>query len=381
MSNVPAVDGVEAAIEAALEWGEVGVQVAARLDGELIVDTWAGVADPETGREVDGDSLFCPFSVTKAITGTALHLQAERGLVDYEAPVVEYWPEYGANGKEKTTVKDMLGHRAGVPQMPQDVTPETMADWDWMVERIAAFEPIFEPGTTNSYHVLVWGWLIGELVRRTDPKGRSFHDFARQEVLEPLGMNDTYLGLPDSELDRWSPVLGEVGVPNPDPIHVRELAEPWAVLPDAPIHNLPAVIKGGGPGDGSITSARSMSRLFAMLAGGGELDGVRLLSEERVRSFLKPRPAGIDMTNDIEMSVGDYGYWLGGENPPGPPPVGTSTSVLCQPGAGGSYGWADLDTGLSATICHNRMQNQFKDVTEPFGAIGDAIRAEVDRRR
>ena len=380
MSALRTVPAVDAAIEAALEWGEIGVQVAAYLDGELIIDTWAGVADPETGRLVDGDTVFCPFSVTKAITGTALHVQAERGYVDYDAPVAKYWPEFAANGKGATTVKDALSHRAGIPQMPPDVTPPLMADWDWMVTRIADFTPLFEPGTTNSYHVLVWGWLIGEIVRRTDPQGRSFAQFAHDEVMGPLGMTDTFLGLPEREFGRLAPVLGDVGVPDPDPIKVRDLAEPRAVLPDAPIHNRRDVITAVLPGAGAITNARSMGRVFAMLARGGELDGARLLSPARVQSFAEPRPAGIDRSNDIEMAVGAYGYWLGSANPPGPPAVGVGPRIICQPGAGGSIGWADLDTKLAAVICHNRMQNQFKDTTEPFGAIGDAIREEVAKR-
>ena len=97
---------------------EIGVQVAAYRDGKLVVDTWGGLADPATGRSVDGDTLFNVYSVTKAVAATALHVQAERGLIEYDAPIVKYWPEYGARGKEQTTVRDALTHRACVPQMP-----------------------------------------------------------------------------------------------------------------------------------------------------------------------------------------------------------------------------------------------------------------------
>jgi CubicO group peptidase (beta-lactamase class C family) len=152
--------------------GEVGIQVAAYLGEELVVDAWTGVADTVTGRPVEGSTPFPVFSVTKAVTATALHIQAERGLVDYNAPVGAYWPEYAANGKGKTTVRDGLMHRGGIPQMPEGVTPELMCDCDWMVHQIETYNPWFEPGTTNAYHVLVWGWLIGEIVRRTDPTHR-----------------------------------------------------------------------------------------------------------------------------------------------------------------------------------------------------------------
>ena len=120
---------------------EIGVQVAAYRDGKLVVDAWGGVADPATGRRVDGDTLFNVYSVTKAVAATALHMQAERGLIDYDTPIVKYWPEYGARGKAKTTVRDALTHRACVPQMPEGVTPEMMCDWDAMTRAIARPHP------------------------------------------------------------------------------------------------------------------------------------------------------------------------------------------------------------------------------------------------
>ena len=111
------------------------MQVAAYRGGELAIDTWAGLADPATARKVDGDTLFNVYSVTKAVAATALHVQADRGLIDYDAPVARYWPEYGTRGKARTTVRDVLTHRACVPQMPQAVTPERMCDWAWMTQR------------------------------------------------------------------------------------------------------------------------------------------------------------------------------------------------------------------------------------------------------
>jgi CubicO group peptidase (beta-lactamase class C family) len=187
-------DRLQSALNHAIGAGEMGIQAAAFLQDELIIDEWIGVADPTAGREVTGDTLFIPYSVTKAVVAVALHIQAERGLVEYEAPVTRYWKEYGANGKEKTTVRDALTHRAGVPQMPDNVTPELMCDWDWMVEQIAKFEPMYPPGTTNAYHCLVWGWIIGEVVRRTDPDRRDLGQFIRQEICEPLDIQDLYLG-------------------------------------------------------------------------------------------------------------------------------------------------------------------------------------------
>ena len=154
---------VQEAIDVAIgERGEIGVQVAAYLDSELVIDQWGGQADETSGQEVDGDTLFQVFSNVKAVTATALHIQAERGLVDYYQPVAKYWPEFGKHGKDKGTVFDALTHRIGVPLMPVGVTPELMCDWDWMVGQLADMHPLFEPGTRSGYMAYTFGWVVGE---------------------------------------------------------------------------------------------------------------------------------------------------------------------------------------------------------------------------
>ena len=189
---------VRTAIDTAVAAGqEIGVQVAAYRGNELVVDTWGGLADETTGRAVDGDTLFNVYSVTKAVAATALHIQAERGYIEYEAPVSRYWPEYGKHGKEKTTVRDVLTHRAGVPQMPAGVTAERMCDWQWMTAAIADLEPLAEPGSKTLYLSMTYGWIVGELVSRTDPVHRSLGRFVREELAEPLGITDLWIGIPD----------------------------------------------------------------------------------------------------------------------------------------------------------------------------------------
>jgi CubicO group peptidase (beta-lactamase class C family) len=140
------------AIETAIrEQSEVGLQVAVYHRDELVVDAWGGIADETTGRKVDGDTLFPVFSVVKAVTATALHIQAERGLIAYDQPIARYWPEFAAQGKEHATIRDALSHRLGIPQMPEGVTPELMSDYDWMVDQLAKMKPRFAPGTDNGY--------------------------------------------------------------------------------------------------------------------------------------------------------------------------------------------------------------------------------------
>ena len=234
---------VATAIERVIGTGrEVGVQVAAYLGGRLAVDTWGGLADPASGRKVDGDTLFNVYSVTKAVAATALHVQADRGLIDYEAPVVRYWPEYGQHGKGHTTVRDVLTHRAGVPQMPAGVTPERICDWDWMVQAIAALEPIEPPGTRTLYLSMTFGWLVGELVRRTDPRHRSLGRFIREEIAQPLGISDLWVGIPDEVEPRIARQIDAMVPVPPEYLPPLFLASmPVAVALSPAVFELPAV--------------------------------------------------------------------------------------------------------------------------------------------
>lgn len=370
---------IEAGLAHARSLGEVGVQVAAFLDGELLVDAWTGTADPAgSGRLVDGETLFTAFSTTKGVTASLAARLVELGQLDYEAPIIDYWPEYGAEGKASTTVRDALAHRAGVPRMPDGVTPEQMCDWRYMVSRMERAKPDFEPGTTNAYHTLNWAWLIGELICRADPQRRSFPRILREELLDPLGIDDIYLGLPEEKFWRVAPVLVPKP-PEPAPVELYEASMPLAVVPST-IFNRSDIRQSVNPGAGGIMTARAVARLFAMLAGKGELDGNRLLSEELAWSLAERRDdaEADDQTLGAPVLVGARGFWLGGPTPIAYPVVGDGDHVLCSPGAGGSIAWADLDTGLSVAILHNMMhpEEMFSpdDAVNPFIRLADAVR-------
>ncbi len=372
---------VQKAVDAAIrEGGEIGLQVAAYVEGEPMVDVWGGLADETTGRKVDGDTLFPVFSVTKAVTATALHIQAERGLVDYDTPIAHYWPEFAAHGKDKGTVRDALTHRIGIPQMPEGVTPELICDWEWMVQRLADTKPLFAPGTKSAYLAYTFGWIIGEIVRRTDPKRRPFGRFVQEEICAPLGIESLWLGIPDEVEPRVAkltniprPAPGAPGLP---PEALIPIAIPPQVGVTQKVFGRPDVRRACIPGAGGIMNARSAARFFAMLANGGELNGVRLLLEERVRSFSVPRPnrEEFDPVVWCVLNLGMGGFWLGGESPPAPPVVGRNPHIICHPGAGGSIGWADLDARLAVAICHNRMFDAPTPEGNPFVPIGDAVR-------
>jgi CubicO group peptidase (beta-lactamase class C family) len=375
---------VEAAMEQARAAGEEGLGVAAYLGDELIINTWAGLADSDTGRPVDDTTLFQVFSVTKALTATALHVLAERGLVDYELPIARYWPEFGARGKHRITVRDALCHRAGIPQMPVGVTPERMYDWDWMIDRIERYRPWFPAGTTNAYHVLVWGWLIGEVIRRADPKGRSASAFIAEEVCAPLGVTDFHLPLPKEHASRVT-MLKADWAPAVDTDHLREAAQPCVVAAAPPVHNREDTWFACLPGAGGIANAESVARLFAMLAQRGTFRSVRLLSPERVDSFRVPREdtQADDMIFEAPAWIGQGGYWLGGDLRRCIPQDGSHPLVLNQPGAGGSTGWAELDTRLAVSICHNRqfvVDRKDPNFVARITPIADVVRAVARER-
>jgi CubicO group peptidase (beta-lactamase class C family) len=371
--------GIDRAIERAVELGEQGLQVAAYVGEELVVDTWTGLADVERGIPVDGNTLFPIWGTTKGVSVTALHVQAERGLIDIDAPVCSYWPEYGVHGKDRVRVSDILMHRSGAPQMPAGVTPELAGDWDWVVNGLAALEPVHEPGVRSIFHSMSMGWLVGELVRRTDPLGRPFAQFLRDEIFTPLGIEDLWLGLPPDRADRLATLVN----PQAD-VQPRENQPFWeATTPKAigpgPLYTTKVMREVCHPSAGALSNARSLARLFAMLANGGSLDGVRLLSPDRVmaQTALRPRPYEIDECTGHAPLLGVGGYWMGGDYPLVPPEVGPGPHILSHPGWGGTSAFADLDTKLAVAIVHNHefaSSARLPIEEHPFTMLGSEIR-------
>jgi CubicO group peptidase (beta-lactamase class C family) len=372
---------VRAAIEREIAAGhEIGAQVCAYQGERLVVDTWAGLADPSTGRRVDGDTLFNVFSVTKAVAATALHIQADRGLIDYDAPIARYWPEFGVNGKAATTARHVLTHRAGIPQMPEGVTPEKMCDWDWMTAQIAQLKPLAEPGSKALYLSMTFGWLVGELVRRTDPQRRSLGRFVREEIAAPLGIADLWIGLPDAAMPRVAK-LSNASPPVPPeylpPLYTASMPPQVDLVPE--VFERPDVRRAEVAGVGGIFNARSCARFWAMLANGGGLDGVRILSPQLVATFNTPRPCSEEkdpVMFDIPLPLGIAGYWLGGPYPP--VCSARSSRAICHPGAGNSIGWADPDSGLAVAICHNRMYNPRSLEEDSIFRIAEAVRGSLE---
>lgn len=367
--------GVRAAIRSAIDAGhEQAVHVVAYHGGRQVIDVWDGLADPESGRRAAADTLYNVYSVTKAVAATALHIQAERGHVDYDAPIADYWPEFAQNGKASATVRHALTHRAGVPLMPEGVTPEKMCDWNYMTGAIAAMEPLAPPGEKTLYQSMTFGWIVGEIVRRSDPKGRDFRQFVLDEINAPLGLRDLWIGIPDAVADRVATMSNRNENDPPPPaatLYARSMPAAVDLVP--PVFARPDVQRATIAGVGGIFNARDEARFWAMLAGGGELDSVRLLSADRVAGFSNIRDNGDEpdpVMFGIPIPISTGGYWLGG-------PRVSSPRAIWHPGAGGSLGWADPDQNLAVAVCHNRMFNARDPKDDPILPISQAVVAAL----
>lgn len=370
---------VQKALDRAIgEKGEIGIQVAAYLGEELVIDCWAGVADVETGRLVDADTLFNVFSVSKAVVSTAIHVQAEKGLVEYDRPIADYWPEFAQNGKEAITVRDALSHHTGTPQMPAGTTPDTICDWDFITRGIAGLSPIL-PRDKPAYQAMSFGWILGEVIRRTDPGKRAFGRFVREEICDPYGITDLWIGIPDEVEPRVAKLVDEgssASFPD-DSYFAMALPNNVRLIPD--VFERAAVRRAAVAAVGGIFNARSEARFWAIWANGGTLDGKRLLSKERVDAACLPRRDG-DAPDPVyfnaPMPLSQGGFWM--HSPVTPltcPAKGKRT--ICVPGAGGSLGWADPDTGLAVAFCHNRMMRPRSCEDHPLTEIADVIRSSL----
>ena len=215
------------------ERGEVGASVCITVDGETVVDLWGGVADPTSGRPWTADTIGHIWSGTKGATALCAHILASRGLLDLNAPVAAYWPEFAKNGKDAILVRHLLAHQAGLPAVREPLPEGAFYDWALMTDALAREEPFWRPGTRSGYHALTFGYLVGEVVRRVS--GRSLGTFFREEVAQPLGI-EFWLGLPEEHEHRVAPTI-PAAPPGPgDPVpsfYVAALTELWGVCGSA----------------------------------------------------------------------------------------------------------------------------------------------------
>lgn len=368
-------DKLRAVVEERVAAGlEVGMQVAAFHDGRLVADISAGrLAD--AGPAVTGDTLFQIFSVVKGVLAVAVQIQSERGLLDPDRPIADYWPEFGANGKEGITLRHVLTHRAGIPQMPPEMSVARLADWQGMTAAIADLSPLHPPGAQSYYHGMTYGWLLGEMVRRTDPAHRPIDLFLEEEIRRPLALDALFMRVTDMERPRVATLSGAPypdNLPDDSPLTI---GIPHAVALQPAIFNRADLQAALVPAVSCFSNARSVAKVFGMLANGGEIDGVRLLSSATVASMAQAR-ADSDAPDPFlggaaRLSVG--GFMLGGDKVA----VGPHEDTLFSVGAGGSIAWADRRNRLAVAITHNRLYGHQPADSDPQIAIGDIVRRHL----
>ncbi|GGT02566.1 esterase [Planobispora rosea] len=357
---------VQAAIDELVESGaERGVQVAVYRRGELLVDAVAGVADPATGRPFTSDTPVYVTSTGKGVIAAVVHVLAERGVLDYDAPISSYWPEFGARGKDRATVRHALTHTVGVPGVPVDTTPEDLADWDRMCAAVAAAEPWWEPGTAMGYHPQTFIFILGETVRRAT--GKSVSQVLHEEVAGPLGLSgELFFAVPPAELPRLA-VIEDAQPPMEMPAEMLAqipffrvvhgcTAAPLKAMPDAAYSNRPDILTSDS---GATMTARALARVYDALMNG-------LISAGRLREVTSAAVSGMDEVNGTPATWG-LGYTLGF-----PQALGSPT-VFGMAGSGGTAAFADTATGIAVGVTKNRASlGDFSTVERVARIVADA---------
>jgi len=336
--------------------GEVGASFAVCEGDRMVVDLWAGWADEASARPWERDTLVNVFSIGKAVTSICLHHLVERGLVDLDAPVSTYWPEFARAGKDQVPVHAVLSHRAGLPAVRAPLPDEAVYSWPAMTEALAEQRPWWEPGTAHGYHVNTFGFLVGEVIRRVS--GMSMGDYIRRHVSGPLGV-EFHIGLPEACDEKVAAFL-------------RYGSEVPAVLDASPTDDRilmifnsyynPAGLSGIGivntrrwraaevPSTNGHSNARSVARIFAGLANG------ELLDEQTLVRATSEHSSGPDLILGRPSRFG-----LGFQLSQAERPMGTSPRAFGHFGAGGSMGFADPDRGLGLGYTMNVMGPRWRN--------------------
>jgi CubicO group peptidase (beta-lactamase class C family) len=347
-----------------------------------IVDAWAGEMGPEDSRPVQADTLFSSFSTTKGVAATALHILADRGLIEYEQPVTKYWRDFRKNGKEKLTVAQAMSHQGGLHAMPP-TTEECLAllDWETSLRYIETGTPAWEPGTATGYHAVTYGWIAGGIIQHAT--GRHIREVIAEEIAAPLGIGqEMYVGIPDGLEGRLASLRTQ-DAPTPE----EAAKSPFAQLPKdhdffkaMPPHmgynfNSMEVRKACLPAANGHFSARALARMYGALANGGVVDGVRIVSKERIPLMSTIQVDTPDRVLFMPMRK-SIGYFNGGNVMGMRTANGPRTTTFGHAGAGGSIAFADPEAGLSIAVTINKMHNSLQGEGPAF-EICELIRNEL----
>lgn len=343
-------DPVRELFVAKLESGEdLGASVAVIIDGEMVVDLWGGWTDEARTARWTENTIANVFSTTKTMSALAALVLVDRGELDLDATVAKYWPEFAANGKAGIEVRHLMSHTSGVSGWEQPLTLEDLYDWEKSTALLATQAPWWEPGAASGYHMMNYGHLIGEVIRRIT--GLRLGEFFAAHVAGPLGA-DFHIGLPPSEFHRVTNVVS----PPPAPLDPRSLVaqavvdpnsvsyKTWINPPMGPDYSWSEAWRradiGAANGHGN---ARSVARLQSAVACGGAVDGVRLLSPPTIDRIFDVQSDGIDLVMGVPFKFG-IGYSLP-----------TEGRVCAWGGTGGSLAINDVDRRITLAYVMNKM--------------------------
>ncbi|MEU6986701.1 serine hydrolase domain-containing protein [Streptomyces sp. NPDC046324] len=342
---------------------ELGAAVTVQVHGETVVDLWGGWADAARTRPWERDTVVNVWSTTKGVTALCAHLLADRGLLDLDAPVASYWPEFGAAGKETLPVRHLLSHRAGLSGLREPLSLAEFYDWEVTTARLAAMVPWWEPGTHSGYHAMTYGFLVGEVIRRVT--GELPGAFLRHEITGPLGIDFT-IGLPEKEADRAAELVHPRTSSASEQAAMFAQLEPaaQAALANPPVGadqaNSPEWRAAELPAANGHGTARAVAQLYGVFAGRGRYGELRILSEpaaERAREgqgVCRDLVLGAGFAHDTECALG---LWLSGPNAS----YGPNPRAFGHDGFGGSCGLADPESGVSLGYVMNRMGPHIAD--------------------
>ena len=345
---------------------EVGAAVSVMIDGVPVVDIWGGWRDRDLSDPWDAASTVCMMSVAKGVTGIAFNMLVDRGLIDIDAPVARYWPEFAQNGKDGILVRWILDHRAAIPVLTNDpMWPGGMFDREAYVKALEVQAPLWEPGTQAAYHVHNQGYLLGEIMRRVT--GKIVGPFLRSEVTGPLHAEYYIGGMDAEEQSHVAEVMPnmnarlfaakDVAPPEGDVVWdgalLRPLAfrqnpdEPWYDTLNSRIWREAEIASGNGHGN-----ARGVSRIYAaVVAADDGLDGVRLMSRKRLEAMITEQHNQTELLQERPYHQA-LGVLL---NTPAAVYMGPNPRAFGHHGIGGSIGFGDPDARIGFSYACNKM--------------------------
>jgi CubicO group peptidase (beta-lactamase class C family) len=366
MSTVDPQAGVQTTIDRLVREGaEVGLQVAVVRHGRVVVDAVAGRRDAHQGNLVTPDTLFFAASTAKGVASAVAHVLVERGVLDYEMRVADVWPEFGVQGKDQVTLRQVLVHTAGVPAPPYDTTIEDLCDWNHMCDVLAKAKPWWVPGSRFGYHAQTFGFLLGEVVRRASDRPMS--GWLRDALTSPLGIEDqVYFGVPAAQLGRVAfQHRATEPPPPPAPGSAADRAMPPGIRLDADLVNRPDLLTAEIISTGTMT-ALGAARLYGALL--GDVAGVGLVSPARRADMAALTYEGLDAVMDVPTT------WAFGFSPYRPGGVRSRPgSTFGMVGANGSAAYADIDSGVAVAVMRNRFSPDLAAASEIDRIVAEAF--------